>query len=151
MLDGETTSTARVGTPSMPRLLMTDSRAVSTKHDIGLNDGDVLEDAVHRGDEHPPEPPGPDVTPDEHEQVPEDVLVVGSGRRRHGQLLLVQRVATAVVRERRVILVGQPHAGHEGCPGQIALGSRIKSGNGGSETVVVPDSAPASRYWPCVS
>jgi len=37
------------------------------------------------------------------------------------------------------------------CLGQIARGSRIKSGKGGSEPPVLSDSVPASRYCPCVS
>ena len=113
-------STTSVGGPSMPRSLMTDRRATSTNTISGRTT--VMFSRMQSTGAMSTFPsPGVDVTPENHEQVPEAVLVAETRPRRHGELSLVQLVATAVVGECCVIFVGQARAGRHGrCRSSVA-------------------------------
>src|SRR2546425_186691 len=76
-------------------------------HDVGLDDCGVAEDAIHGRHEYLAQPLRADVLPEEHEDVPDEPLVLQARRGGHKQLAVVQLVTPPVGRQRLVVPIGE--------------------------------------------
>jgi hypothetical protein len=75
--------------------------------EVGLDDRRRAQDDVEGSEQHDAEAIRPHVSIEDAEEVRHAHLMPGTWRRRHRQVAVVDLVASPVVGERRVVLIGQ--------------------------------------------